>query len=61
MSTTNTTEMMEHMRRAALQIARSFEVAQTLPRLEQAAAMRETSAALIEMRRTADYLAQRLR
>lgn len=55
-------DTMEQLRQAALQLVTVFERAQNLPgRLEQSDAMREASGALIEMRRTTDYLAQRLR
>jgi len=57
----STTEMIAELRRAALQVAEGFARAQKMGRLEQADAMREASSALIEMRRNADYLAQRLR
>jgi predicted mannosyl-3-phosphoglycerate phosphatase (HAD superfamily) len=53
------TETLAHLQRAALELARGFEQAQNKPRSEQGDAMREASAALIEMRRAADDLAQR--
>jgi len=49
------------LRRAALQLADGFARAENMARLQQAEAMRDASSALIEMRRNADYLAQRLR
>lgn len=61
MPTNNITETIAELQRAALQVAAGFERAQKLGRLEQAEAMREAACALIEMRRTTDYLAQRLR
>lgn len=61
MQTKSITESIAELRQAALQVAVGFERAQKMGRLEQAEAMREASAALIEMRRNADYLAQRLR
>ena len=61
MQTKSITETIAALQQAALQIALGFERAQKMGRVEQAEAMREASAALIEMRRNADYLAQRLR
>ena len=57
----NTTETLGQLHEAAKQLAIGFERAVALDRAEQADAMREASAALIEMRRTTDDLAQRLR
>lgn len=57
----NTIETIVQLRQAALQLVTGFERAEQLPRAEQADAMREASAALIEMRRAADDLARKLR
>jgi hypothetical protein len=58
---TNTTETIGQLQQAALHLAIGFERAAKLDRAEQADAMREASAALIEMRRTTDDLSHRLR
>lgn len=60
-TSTTTAETMQQLQQAALQIATGFENAQHLTAEAQCEAMREASAALIEMRRTTDYLAQLLR
>jgi hypothetical protein len=57
----NTTETLGQLQQAAVQLAIGFERAVKLDRAKQADAMREASAALIEMRRATDDLAQRLR
>ena len=57
----NITETIGQLHQAAQHLAIGFERAVRLDRSEQAAAMREASAALIEMRRATDHLAQRLR
>jgi hypothetical protein len=57
----NITETIGQLQQAAQHLAIGFERAVKLDRAEQADAMREASAALIEMRRAADDLAQRLR
>jgi len=49
------------LQQAAERLALGFERTAKLDRVEQAEAMREASAVLIEMRRTADDLALRLR
>jgi hypothetical protein len=59
---TNTTEAIGQLQQAALHLAIGFErAAKLVDRDAQAEALREASAALIEMRRTTDDLAQRLR
>lgn len=57
----NTTETLHGLKQAALQLALGFERVILMDRAEQADALREASAALIEMRRTTDDLGQRLR
>ncbi len=57
----STTQMITELRNAALSVVAALERAKDMERMEQADAMRETSGVLIEMRRNADYLAQRLR
>jgi len=54
-------ETIGQLQHAAEQLAIGFKRAVELDRAEQADAMGEASAALIEMRRTTDALAQRLR
>jgi hypothetical protein len=54
-------ETIGQLEQAARQLVIGFERAAAMDRSEQADAMREASAALIEMRRTTDDLAQRLR
>lgn len=63
MQTKHTTpaQTMEELQQAAHHLAIGFERAKTLSRQQQADAMREASAALIEMRRAADDLAKRLK
>lgn len=51
----------EHLHRAAIEVARGFEQMQGMPEDQQAEALREASAALIEMRRACDILAQQRR
>ncbi len=60
MANKNTTETIGQLHAAALQVAAGFERAAKLDQAEQAEAMREASAALIEMRRTTDSLAREL-
>jgi hypothetical protein len=55
------TETLAHLQEAAQQLATAFERTKNVPRSEQGDAMREASAALIEMRRVTDSLAQRCR
>jgi hypothetical protein len=52
-------ENIEALHQAAVQLVRGFENMKGLPRAEQAAALRDCSAALIEMRRLCDELARR--
>lgn len=55
------TEILAHLQQAAEQLAIGFERAKNAPHSEQGDAMREASAALIEMRRVADSVALRCR
>lgn len=56
-----TTETLHALKQASLQLALGFERMITMDRAEQADALRDASAALIEMRRNTDDLGQRLR
>jgi hypothetical protein len=61
MSTNSIAENIENLHRAAIEVARGFEQIKGKPRDEQADALRQASAALIEMRRACDDLAHRLK